>query len=86
MWSRDFCNRRSGRCASDLGTWIKNQITRQEKFQSDMLPLVVSADSADLEPSGDPNVSTVLLHGMAAAQLDHDRPTSMVIAQEGAGL
>jgi len=65
----------------DLGSLIVSQINRQERFQYDRL--VVAADSAEEVPSGEPDVSTVVLHGLAATMLDkQDKPVATVVGQE----
>ncbi|HEY4329400.1 MAG TPA: LptF/LptG family permease [Phycisphaerae bacterium] len=68
----------------DLGSLIVSQISRQEKFQTDLLPMVVSADRAELLPSTNPEESIVVLHGMAAALLDKNtgKQTYMALAEE----
>jgi lipopolysaccharide export LptBFGC system permease protein LptF len=70
----------------DMGSLIVNQIGRQEKFQVEGLSLgnslVVTANSAELEPSDDPDTAVVRLEGMAASTVDkRGRPTYMAVAQ-----
>lgn len=67
----------------DLGSLIVSQIGRQEKFQMEGLPVVVSANSAELQQaSDDPDKSVVVLQGMAATFLDKGKPTYMAVAQQ----
>jgi len=67
----------------DMGSLLVSQIGRQEKFQMEGLPLVVTANSAELRPSNDPNKSVVVLDGMAASVVDKQgKPTYMAVAQQ----
>ncbi len=66
----------------DLGKLLVSQIGRQEKFQYDLLPIVVSADSAQLQATDDPNVSKVILQRMAAVWLENGKPTAIVVAPQ----
>jgi lipopolysaccharide export LptBFGC system permease protein LptF len=65
----------------DLGSLIVSQINRQERFQHERL--TVTADSAELLPSTDPNVNTVVLYGLAATMMDkQDKPIATVVGQK----
>ena len=65
----------------DLGSFIVSQIGRQERFQYDRL--TVTADSAELLPSDDPDVTIVVLRGLAATMMDkQDKPIATVVGQE----
>ncbi len=57
----------------DIGSLIVSQINHQETFEYND-KIVAYADSAELLPSDDPNVSIVVLHGMAASLLDQGKP------------
>jgi lipopolysaccharide export LptBFGC system permease protein LptF len=65
----------------DLGSFIVSQINRQERFQHERL--TVTADSAELQPTSDPNVNTVVLYGLAATMMDkQDKPIATVVGQK----
>jgi lipopolysaccharide export LptBFGC system permease protein LptF len=64
----------------DAASLLVNQINRQEKFQ--LGNFVIYADAAREEPSNQPNVSHVILNGMAAAQLKNGKPQFLVIAKQ----
>jgi len=66
----------------DLGKLIVGQINLHEKFQAEQAPIVVTADSAELLPGNDPNMTTVHLHAMAASVLEKGRPTATVVAPD----
>jgi lipopolysaccharide export LptBFGC system permease protein LptF len=60
----------------DLGSLIVGQINKNEKFAYDRM--VVYADGAELEPSADPDVSEVVLRGMAATLQERGKPFTVV--------
>ena len=65
----------------DLGSLIVSQVGRQERFQYDRL--MVTADSAEQLPSGKPDVSIVVLRGVAATLLDgQGNPRGTVVGQK----
>jgi lipopolysaccharide export LptBFGC system permease protein LptF len=65
----------------DLGSLIVSQVGRQERFQYDRL--MVTADSAELLPDKDPDVSVVVLHGFAAFMMDSkNKPIAAAVGQE----
>jgi lipopolysaccharide export LptBFGC system permease protein LptF len=66
----------------DMGSLIVSQVNRQERFQYKRL--VVAADSAEEVSSGEPDVSIVVLHGLAATMLDNkqDKPIATVVGEE----
>jgi lipopolysaccharide export LptBFGC system permease protein LptF len=64
----------------DAAALLVNQINRQEKFQ--LGNVVIYADAAREEPSEQPNVSRVILNGMAAAQLKNGKPQFLAIARQ----
>ncbi len=69
----------------DLGALLAFNISHQEAFKLDPLPLVVYADSAQLVHSTEGGVrsSIVVLNGMAAMHIGKDRkPTAIIVAQQ----
>jgi len=74
-----FLQRTERAVISDLGSLMTNQINQQGQFKFDKL--VVYADSAQQQPTDDPNTSLVLLNGMAALKLKEGKPDVIVVAR-----
>ena len=79
-----FLQRTERAIISDLGSLVTNQINQQGQFRLDKL--VLYADSAELQPTGEPNTSQVVLHGMAALTLRDGKPNGIVVARQANGI
>jgi lipopolysaccharide export LptBFGC system permease protein LptF len=78
-----FLQRTERAIISDLGSLVSNQINQQGQFKFDRL--VVYADSAELQPSDEPNTSLLILHGMAALKLRDGKPDVIVVSRLATG-
>jgi lipopolysaccharide export system permease protein len=80
-----FLQRTERAIISDLGSLVTNQINQQGQFKYEN-KLVLYADSAEQQPTTEPNTSEVVLHGMAALKLKDGKPDVIVVARQANGL